>query len=75
MDVRRVEAAGAEEAEGHGGGGADEGGEAFAVGFDGVAAVAGGDACRCGVEVEDEVGVGEEGYAVDGVGGEDQGGD
>ena len=41
--VRRVEAAGSEEAERHADSGADEGGEYFAVGADGVAAFAAGD--------------------------------
>jgi hypothetical protein len=69
MDVRRVETAGADEAQGHADSRADEGGEVFAVGLDGVAALALGDGARRGVEkVVDEVGVVEQGDAVYGCG-------
>lgn len=43
MDVWRVEAAGADEADGHGDAGSDQRWEEFAVGFDGVASLACGD--------------------------------
>jgi hypothetical protein len=69
VDVRRVEAAGSDEAESHADAGTDECREVLAVGFDGVAAFAGGDGARGRVqEVVDEVGVAEEGDAVYGCG-------
>ncbi len=75
MRVRGVEAAGADEAEGHADAGADEGGEDGAVGAHGVAAFAGCDGARGRVvEVVDEVGVGgDEVDAVFGCRGEDEG--
>ncbi len=73
--VRGVEAAGADEAEGHADAGADEGREDGAVGAHGVAAFAGCDGRRGWVvEVVDEVGVGgDEVDAVFGGRGEDEG--
>ena len=73
--VRRVEAAGPKEAEGHAHAGADQGGEAVAVGAHGVAAFAGGGGVGWGrVEVENVVGgIGEEVEAVFGCGSEEEG--
>ena len=69
MDVRGVEAAGPDEAERHADSRADECREVFAVGFDGVAALArGGGAWGRVEEVVDEVFVAEQGDAVDGCG-------
>ena len=74
MSVGCIEAAGAEEAERHADAGADQGGESFPVGANGMASFAGGGGSRWrGVEVEDVVrGIGKEIEAVFGCRSEEQ---